>query len=197
MPIDISSSHKSTLLARVSARQLGLFVLLASISVLFVASIVAFLLTRENAEVWRGPGLPDPPAGLWWSTFLIALTSLSIWRAQRAVRVNQLEALKRWLFAALVMSSAFLLTQAANWFAMQPPSSAPSLYLSTFYILTGLHALHVVGGFVPLGIVLGRASKRQYSSSNHEGLTLCAQYWHYLGAVWLILVVLLRWGSAP
>jgi heme/copper-type cytochrome/quinol oxidase subunit 3 len=39
------------------------------------------------------------------------------------------------------------------------------------------------------------ASKRQYSSSRHEGLSLCAQYWHYLGVVWLILVTMLYLGN--
>ena len=108
---------------------------------------------------------------------------------------NRLEAVRRWLTAAAVGAGLFLLTQSANWFAMRPPDDAPSLYLATFYILTGVHALHVIGGFVPLGIVLYRATRRQYSSSSHEGLSLCAQYWHYLGAVWLVLVATLYLGN--
>jgi heme/copper-type cytochrome/quinol oxidase subunit 3 len=62
-------------------------------------------------------------------------------------------------------------------------------------LLTGVHALHVLGGFVPLGFVVHHALRRQYSSSSHEGLTLCAQYWHYLGAVWLVLVSMLYLGN--
>ena len=58
-----------------------------------------------------------------------------------------------------------------------------------------MHALHVLGGFVPLGIVIHHASRRQYSSSQHEGLSLCAQYWHYLGVVWLILAAMLYLGD--
>jgi cytochrome c oxidase subunit 3 len=62
-----------------------------------------------------------------------------------------------------------------------------SLYPYTFYMLTGLHAAHVVGGLVPLTLVMSRARRREYSSSSHEGVQLCVHYWHYLGVVWLVL----------
>jgi cytochrome c oxidase subunit 3 len=184
-------------LRKVSARQLGVLVLLASISVLFIATIIAFWYTRLTAQQFRAPGLPDMPRGLLWSTCLIALTSLAIWQAQRAVRQNLLDALPRWLWAAGVLGAAFLLTQAANWFAMRPSRDAPSLYVATFFILTGVHAAHVLGGFIPLGFVIHHAQRRDYSSSQHEGLSLFAQYWHYLGGVWLVLVAMLYFGNAP
>jgi cytochrome c oxidase subunit 3 len=192
---DPKNAERATSLPAVSMRQLGMIVLLISISVLFVATIIGFWFTRLSADNYRAPGLPDLPRGLLLSTLLIALTSCSIWQAQRSIKQNQLEALKRWLLSAGALASLFLLTQTANWFAMRPPSDANSLYLACFFMLTGVHALHVVGGFVPLGIVIHHAARRQYSSSNHEGLSLCAQYWHYLGGVWLVLVSMLYLGN--
>ncbi len=62
-------------------------------------------------------------------------------------------------------------------------------------MLTGLHALHVIGGFVPLLVVLGKAKRREYSSSNHEGVKLCAQYWDYLGVIWTILLSVLFFAT--
>jgi cytochrome c oxidase subunit 3 len=176
-------------------RQLGVIVLFVSMSVLFVATIIGFWFTRLNAATFRAAGLPDLPRGLALSTALIVLTSLSVWQAQRAIKRNLLEAVRRWLLVSGALAALFLLTQAANWVAMRPPSDAPSLYISTFYILTGVHALHVIGGFVPLGFVVHHASRRNYSSSRYEGLSLCAQYWHYLGVVWLILVTMLYLGN--
>jgi cytochrome c oxidase subunit III len=172
-----------------------MLVLYGSMTVLFTATIVGFWFTRLTSPHYRAPGLPDLPRGLWLSTLLIGLTSLVIWQAQLAVRRNLLETLQRWLYAAATLATLFLLTQTANWFAMRPPSNANSLYLATFFILTGVHALHVVGGFVPLGFVVYHAQRRHYSSSSHEGLTLCAQYWHYLGAVWLVLASTLYFGN--
>ena len=192
---DPKPSAEAASLPGLSARQLGIIVLLCSMSVLFIATIIGFWFTRLNAPTFRAPGLPDLPGGLGLSTVLIVATSLCIWQAQLAIKKNLLEAVRRWLWAAGALAALFLLTQAANWFAMRPPSDAPSLYLSTFYILTGVHALHVIGGYVPLGFVVHHASKRHYSSSHHEGLSLCAQYWHYLGAVWLVLVTMLYLGN--
>lgn len=189
------NNEKATSLPQVSLRQLGMLVLYCSMSVLFAATIVGFWFTRLTSPNYRAPGLPDLPSGLWLSTVLIVLTSLVVWQAQLAIKRNLLEALKRWLYAAGALASLFLLTQTGNWFAMRPPSNSNSLYLATFFILTGVHALHVIGGYVPLGFVIYHAQRRHYSSSSHEGLTLCAQYWHYLGAVWLVLVTMLYLGN--
>jgi cytochrome c oxidase subunit III len=182
-------------LPSLSLRQLGMIVLFCSMTVLFIASLIGFWFTRLTSPHYRAPGLPDLPSGLLLSTALIGLTSFCIWQAQVAVKRNLLEALRRWLLAAAAVASLFLLTQSANWFAMRPPRDENSLYLATFFLLTGVHALHVLGGFVPLGFVLHHAWRRHYSSSNHEGLSLCAQYWHFLGAVWLVLVATLYLGN--
>lgn len=190
-PSSPQSSAEAASLPWLSTRQLGVIILLCSISVLFIASIIGLWFTRMNAAEFRAAGLPDLPGGLGLSTLIIILTSLCIGLAQRGIKHNALEQVTRWLWCAAALAALFLLTQTANWFAMRPPTDAPSLYLSTFYLLTGVHALHVIGGFVPLGFVVFHASKRHYSSSEHEGLSLCAQYWHYLGAVWLVLVAML------
>lgn len=198
MPSQTEPKHteKSTSLPQFSLRQLGMLVLYCSMSVLFIATIIGFWFTRLTSANYRAPGLPDLPRGLWLSTLLIALTSLVIWQAQIAVKKNLLESLKRWLYAAGVLASLFLLTQSSNWFVMRPPSDSNSLYLATFFILTGVHALHVIGGYVPLGFVIYHAQRQHYTSSSHEGLTLCAQYWHYLGVVWVVLVTMLYLGNS-
>jgi cytochrome c oxidase subunit III len=189
------NAEQTASLPQVSMRQLGMLVLFCSMTVLFIATIIGFWFTRITSPHYRAEGLPDLPAGLLLSTLLIGLMSLCIWQAQLAVKRNLLEALRRWLLTAGVLASLFLLTQTANWVAMRPPSDANSLYIATFFLLTGVHALHVVGGFVPLGFVLHHAWRRHYSSSSHEGLSLCAQYWHFLGGVWLVLVTMLYLGN--
>jgi heme/copper-type cytochrome/quinol oxidase subunit 3 len=194
-PTADKSPAEASSLPWLSSRQLGVLILFCSMTVLFAATIVGFWFMRLTAPEFRAPGLPDLPRGLLFSTGLIAFTSFAIGSAQLAVRKNRLDTVKRWLLAAGALGALFLLTQTANWFAMRPPNDAPSLYIATFYILTGVHALHVLGGFVPLGIVIYHAAQRHYSSSQHEGLSLCAQYWHYLGAVWLVLVAMLHLGN--
>ena len=180
---------------KMSMRQLGMIALFASLSVLFTASIVAYLVTRFSAEVWQTASMPALPHGLFASTATLIGLSWCIQKAVVAIQHNRHEALLKNLWLTFLFAFAFLIGQGLNWTYMRGATLAPgirTLYPFTFYLLTGLHAAHIVGGFVPLGIVIGRARRREYSSSNHEGVSLCAQYWHYLGVVWLILFTTLK-----
>jgi len=197
MPTGYTGIHKSDRQPsfKMSMRQLAMVALFASLSVLFTASIVAYLITRFSADVWQTPAMPSLPHGLFASTAMLVGLSWFIQKAVSSIQHNRHEALLKNLWLTFLFAFAFLIGQGLNWTYMREAALAPgirTLYPFTFYLLTGLHAAHVVGGFVPLGIVLGRARRREYSSSNHEGVLLCAQYWHYLGVVWLILFTTLK-----
>jgi len=182
----------------ISPKQLAMLVLFGSISMLFGASIVGYLITRSQNDIWKTASMPGLPLGLLASTGLIAGLSFAMHRAVRAVRENRFERLQRSLLLALLFGLAFVLGQALNWRAMYAAttaSDARTLYGFTFYMLTGLHLLHVLGGFVPLYVVLSKAKRREYSSSNHEGVKLCTQYWDYLGVVWCVLVAVLYFAT--
>lgn len=185
-------------IGRMSTAQLGLVVLFFSMSVLFGASLVAYLITRAANPVWRTPEMPHLPFGLLASTAILAGLSVCMQRAVRAARENRSEGLLRELQLAFVCAAVFLVCQSANWRTMMPALHGAdhyARYAFTFYWLTGLHAAHVFGGFVPLGIVLSRARRNQYSSSRYEGVRLCRQYWDYLGIVWLVLLAALYFAT--
>jgi len=184
----------SSIIGRVSLRQFGLLILMVSMTVLFTATIVAYVWTRLMNPVWKTPDMPELPLGLFGSTAMILGMSVSMHRAVSDVRKNRNESLLRDLWLALAFGVAFILGQIFNWRSMAPGlyASVPHpLYPFTFYMLTGLHAAHVLGGFIPLGIVIGRAQKLRYSSSEYEGVRLVRQYWDYLGVVWLVLLTTL------
>ncbi len=185
-------------LAGISSKQLAMFVLFGTLSMLFGASVVGYLITRAQNDVWKTASMPNLPIGLVASTLLLAALSFTMHRALKAVRQNRFEGTQRLLTLALMVGIAFVIGQAQNWrsmYAATTATDARTLYGFTFYMLTGLHALHVLGGFVPLSIVLGKAKRREYSSSNHEGVKLCVQYWDYLGVVWLILLGVLYFAT--
>lgn len=182
-------------ISRLSLRQFGLIILMVSMSVLFTATIVAYVYTRLMNPVWKTPDMPELPLGLVGSTVMLAGLSIAMHRAVKAARENRHDTLSRDLWLALAFGCAFLAGQVLNWLAMAPgmySSSVPHpLYPFTFYMLTGLHAAHVLGGFIPLGIVIARAKQHRYTSSTYEGVYLCRQYWDYLGVVWLVLIATL------
>jgi len=173
-----------------------MLILLTSLGALFLASLAAYLLTRLNNPQWEGVhfGLPW---GLMLATASLALTSWQLEQALRAIRRNNQQMLARHLKLSGAAAFAFLGVQAFNWVDLQtlnPSQQSHILALFSFYMLTGLHAIHVLGGFVPLAVVLRQASQREYSSSRYEGVRLLAQYWHFLGGVWLVLLACLLVG---
>jgi cytochrome c oxidase subunit 3 len=193
----ITDGSDSRLLG-ISSKQLAMFVLFGTLSMLFGASVVGYLITRAQNDVWRTASMPHLPIGLVASTLLLVALSFTMHRALKAVRQNQFEGTQRMLSIALLIGVAFVVGQAQNWrsmYAATTASDARTLYGFTFYMLTGLHALHVLGGFVPLSVVLGKAKRREYSSSNHEGVKLCTQYWDYLGVVWFVLLGVLYFAT--
>lgn len=175
------------------AGRFGMWLFLASLSVLFLASLVGFVVTRGSLR-WHAIALPG---GLWLSTALLFACDVAIYAAQRAVRGGRLPAVRQALVAALVLGTAFLVCQTFGWaqlaYAVQEGHPA-ALAASIFYLLTGLHGLHVIGGLVPLSVAAWRGWRGEYTARRHAGLTCCAMYWHYLGVVWLVIFIALQVG---
>jgi len=67
------------------------------------------------------------------------------------------------------------------------------IYGSTFYVLTGFHALHVTVGLIILIVMLIRALRSHFTSDNHFGFEAAAWYWHFVDVVWLFLFIFVYW----
>jgi cytochrome c oxidase subunit III len=67
-------------------------------------------------------------------------------------------------------------------------------FASAFFIMTGFHGAHVLGGLVLLTLILYRASRGQFSSRNHVGPAAVTLYWHFVDVVWLFLFGILYVG---
>ena len=179
------------------AKVLGTLVLIGSLAMLFFASLIGYLLVRARAPQWPPAGMPGMPLGLWLSTAILIGTSLAIHRAVKSAREDQLDGVKRWATITFALGSLFLIAQALNWAELAAQSLTPrvNLYGFTFYLLTGLHFFHVVGGLIALGLVVRNARRGRYTSQAHDGLMQCALYWHFLDAVWVIVFLALLAGS--
>jgi heme/copper-type cytochrome/quinol oxidase subunit 3 len=178
------------------AGTLGVTIFLVSLSVLFLASLVGYLVVRLRADEW-GPGGGDRyPEGLWISTLVILAASVTVHRALRAARLGDGRGTYRMLLTTLALGAAFLLLQTINWIQLASDgiTARTGLYGFTFYIFTVLHALHVVGGIIPLVASTRRARRGGYSVDDHAGVLHVAMYWHFLDAVWMVLFVVILIG---
>lgn len=175
-----------------SPAELGLYIAMASMGMLFAASLVAYFVTRAQSEVWRTTEIPELPWGLWISTSLLLALSWTLRAAERALGRNAFDQTSKKLSLSLTLVFVFLASQALNYRFVHDRSmeaSQKSLYAFTFYLLTAIHAIHVIFGIVPLLIALKKTRDGEYSSSRTEGLRLVRKYWDFLLIVWIFLFV--------
>jgi cytochrome c oxidase subunit III len=155
----------------------------------------------EGWDVARTPGaqVPATPlsssvwAGLAGATAVIVASSLTIALALRALRVGSRRAFLFHLRSTLLLAFVFLGVQIGNWMqiAAELPLDEGRLRTATFYLLTGTHALHVLGGLVPMVIVVARAGRGAYGPDDWVGVRNVAWYWHFLDVVWLLMLAVM------
>ena len=92
-----------------------------------------------------------------------------------SVRKDRNRQLTTGLLLTLCLGLLFLLCQTFNWIEIWRAVAAAqhrSQFMTTFYILTGLHAAHVLGGLIPLAIVSMKAMRHRYSRNFYPGVRI-------------------------
>lgn len=177
---------------------------LTAIAMLFVAFTTAYLARRQEP----GWGAVTMPPVLWLTTALLLASSGALEWARRRIAAGDIRGLQRGLTATAWLGGGFLVGQIAAWRSL----AAQGAYISAnphsgfFYLLTGAHGAHLLGGLVALGIILwkayagryGVASLRADSAARHHvtqaGVGVFALYWHFMDLLWLYLFALLFWA---
>jgi cytochrome c oxidase subunit 3 len=174
---------------RIETAKLGIWIALGSITMLFAAFTSAYIV-RSASEDW----IPlEIPSILWLNTVIILLSSVAMEIARRAFVSSRPVAFRKWLLATAVLGVAFLAGQVLAWSQL----AAQGIYLqshphsSFFYVLTGVHAVHLLAGVLALFYVLALASRYRLMPGESSSPGVCATYWHFVGAIWLYLFVVL------
>jgi len=168
---------------------LGVRVLLLVISIIFSLFVIAYS-DRMLFHDWRA--MPEPWL-LWVNTLMLICASVALHGATLSARQKSRDDLQARLWVAAAFSIAFLGGQALVWrelfmlgyFADSNPANA------YFYLLTGLHGLHLLGGLGALSLTVTRFYGGAKTDQLERSVDLCAVYWHYLLVVWLIVFGLL------
>jgi cytochrome c oxidase subunit 3 len=187
-----------------TARRFGMVLFLISLGVLFAATVLAFAVVRVQLDrdgLWPDD-LPALPAALWASTVLLLASGVTMHAALRSARAGDAARLRRRLHATTALGVAFLVVQVGCWWlwhrsvaGYDESSDGFRLALTAFYVLSGIHALHVVGGIAGLLFTSSRAVLGRYTAEHHTGVRACAMYWHFLDVVWIVLFALLLVGG--
>jgi cytochrome c oxidase subunit 3 len=171
----------------------AIWVVLFAITMMFAAFTSALVVRKGGAIDWQSFRLPPI---LYFNTLLLVASSITLELARRRVATfmgglkSQVQSPARWLYVTLGLGLLFVGGQYIAWSQLR----AEGLYLATnpsssfFYLLTVTHALHVLGG---LGGLLYVISKLHKSVLRRDQLVSTARYWHFMGLLWVYLLVLL------
>jgi cytochrome c oxidase subunit III len=171
----------------------AIWVVLFAVTMMFAAFTSALIVRKGSSQDWQSFTLPPI---LYLNTLTLLLSSVTLEIARRRITAfmrginSHAENPARWLHITLFLGLLFVAGQYVAWTQLR----AQGLYLATnpsssfFYVLTVTHVVHVVGGLGGLMYVMHKLS---HSSLRRNALVAAARYWHFMGGLWVYLMLLL------
>jgi cytochrome c oxidase subunit 3 len=170
---------------------LGMWLLLAALTMLFGATLLGFVIIRITGA--QSPPLHSLnfPGALYVSSAIILLASYTIHQALTAVRRERQLPLRRYLLITSLLAMAFVIIQAPALHGLlaehrRMATQGLRLYGLIFFLIL-IHALHVAGGIIALGVTTLHAHQNRYDHEEHAGVKHAALYWHFLDGVWIVM----------
>ncbi len=173
-----------------SAKTIGLTTFLAVATSLFALFVSAYTIRMTQAPDW----IPlTEPQLLWLNSGLLVLSSVAYHWTRNAAIAGRTERLKPGLLVAGGLALLFLAGQMIAWYGLTAAGETVNGNPANafFYLLTGLHGLHLLGGVYVWARSLVRVFGGASAASVRLSVELCTVYWHYLLLVWIVLFGLL------
>jgi cytochrome c oxidase subunit 3 len=172
-------------LDRPSVLTVGTVVWLASELMFFSGLFAAYFTLRAAATgAWPPAGveLDVPVSGLF--TLLLVLSSGTMQLAVRAIEHGRVARFRRWVLITLLLGGVFVANQAREWATLDFHVDSHA-FGSAFYLMTGFHGLHVIGGLAAMLVLLLRASDRRFDAGATPAVEVVSYYWHFVDVVWI------------
>ena len=171
----------------------AIVIALVSIVMFFMAMAAAFIYLRARSDKWVPLQLP---AIIWVNTLILLLSSGAMELARRSLAQAHVKQFRRLWSAAAALGVLFLVGQLVAWreFVLAGFYVATNQASSFFYIFTGLHGLHLLGGIFALLYV----SFRKFEAakvSRSVAAEIASYYWHFMDGLWIFLLALLYLGK--
>lgn len=169
-------------------QKFALWLFIVSIIMLFAAFTSAYIVRRAEGN-WLEFDLPNL---FWANTIILLLSSATMHWSLILAKKDNIDLLKVAVVITSVLGFAFLVGQlyawkdlvaASVWFAGDQSNPAGSF----LYVITGLHAVHLISGIIFLVIVLVSTFRLKIHSKRLVRIEMCATYWHFLDILWLYL----------
>jgi len=165
-----------------------------SILMLFLVLAAAFLVSRiDNLHTWAGVKLPGM---LWINTVVLLASSGTLELARRKLQVDDKSGFRVMWTLTTILGVVFIGGQVVAWRQL----SGEGVFLTSrmassfFYVITALHAVHVLGGIIAL-LYVGFRKFDTAQLSRFVAAEVTSYYWHFMDGLWLFLLVLLYFGQ--
>jgi cytochrome c oxidase subunit 3 len=178
------------------ASRSGIWVAIFAITMSFAAFTSALFVREGSAGDWTHLALPSI---LYANTLALLLSSVTLSMASRSVKsrsfleAHAVNTMMAWLVATFALGLLFIAGQYEAWRQL----AAQGLFLSTnpnssfFYVFTGMHILHLLGGIAALVYLIGQLAG-SHTTFRRSTFANTAIYWHFMGVLWLYLLFVLR-----
>jgi cytochrome c oxidase subunit 3 len=170
----------------------GIAIGIVSILMFFMALASAFLLRKGTSGDWVAVHIP---ALLWFNTAILLISSGTLEAARKRLAHDDPISFKKLWLLTTCLGVAFLIGQVLAWRQL----IGQGIYIATnpassfFYIFTGAHALHLIGGVAAL-IYVARRNYETAEITRSVAAEVTSYYWHFMDALWLFLFALLYLG---
>ena len=171
----------------------GVWMAMAAIVMLFAAFTSALVVRKGLSNDWVRTALPRV---LWFNTAVLIASSVTFEFSRRSLAGGpsfSVNRFSRWLYVTLALGVAFIAGQLIAWREL----ASRGVYLATnpsssfFYLLTGAHGLHLLGGILALFYVALRARRLARAPAKRVVVDATAVYWHFMDALWIYILLLL------
>lgn len=174
--------------------RVGIWVAIASIVMLFTGLASAYIVRSASADDWVRIGMPKV---LWLSTAALLISSATIEISRRSLKRKGDSQYGMWLTITAALGVVFVASQYFAWrqLARQGVYVSSNPHSSFFYLFTGAHAIHVLGGLCALAYLLLRTRQKRDTVEGElkrlGAVDAATTYWHFLDGLWICLFLLL------
>ena len=170
----------------------GIWLFLASEVMLFGALFSTYIFLRTAAPVWPPEGTPELNVILGMvNTFVLIASSVTMVFCWAMLKMNKFDAFKKYLSFTILLALTFMVIKGFEYGGKFSHHHYPSgnTFLAIYFVLTGLHGLHVIGGVVVLGYFLGPGKKMFQTEPERfiNRIEVTGLYWHFVDLVWIFL----------
>lgn len=172
------------------AYRAGVWMAIASISMLFLALTSAMVVRAIGSTDWVHTALPPI---LYLNTFILILSSLTFEISRRSLRKGANKQFALWLYLTTALGVSFIVGQWMAWRQL----AAQGIYVATnpsssfFYVFTAAHGVLVLAGIIVLLYLVFSTRRIILNPRKLIAMDATAIYWHFLDGLWIYLLMLL------